>query len=163
MFTWRVSTRVEIQSGTHIKPGNRAFTWQSGLKSRPGLSRVERPGWKKLIKHVNSLTRVKKACRVLCRILFQKKYTGGRKSCDGLLALDSNPPLVNTRQTSTWAGSTQLSCKHSLKRELKTLSPSRYQSMRMYALCAIRQMWMGSRYDATSEMCRMALLTRQNG
>ena len=69
--------------------------------------------------HVNSSTRVEKACRVLCMILFQKIIRVVGKWLVEFSALDSNPPLVNTQQIST-----RLLCKRSLnakRREKRTM------------------------------------------
>ena len=77
------------------------------VESQPGSrGRVEKSG--KM--HVNSSTWVEKAGRVLCRILFQKIVRVVGTRLVEVFVLDSNPPLVNTRQSST-----RLSCKHSLR------------------------------------------------
>ena len=53
--------------------------------------------------HVNSSTRVEKARRVLLQDPFSKTRVVGKRLVE-FFALDSNPLLVNTRQSSTRVG-----------------------------------------------------------
>ena len=81
----------------HDNPG-----LEAGLRFQPGLKKAEkcipRPGT-----HVNSSTRVEEIRRVLCRIFFQKivRVVGKGLGLVEFFALDSSPPLVNTREIST--------------------------------------------------------------
>ena len=65
---------------------------------------------------VNNSTRVEKARHVLCGIPFQKNIRVVGKRLVKFFALNSNPPLANTRQISTW-----LSSKHSLNVRVKKM------------------------------------------
>ena len=104
-FTRRDSTRVEIQPGTHVNAVARLHG-NPGRNFNPGQeARVEKGG--KCMYTVK--TGLKRFIVYFCMVLFQKIIPVVGKQLIEFFALDSNPPLVNTRQIST-----RLSCKHSL-------------------------------------------------
>ena len=107
----RVHMHVCLQCISRILPYSNCYLsfrlclhdeFQPGLRFNPGLEAGLR---KKLKNACNSSTRVEKTRRVLCRILVPKIVRLVGKRFIEFFALDSNPPLVNTRQIST-----RLSC-----------------------------------------------------
>ena len=76
----------------HDNPGR-----ETGLRFLPVLKKAE-----KCMKRVQSV--LKRLVVYFCRILFQKNICVVRKRYFEFFTLDSNPPLVNTRQISARVG-----------------------------------------------------------